>query len=190
MCSSDLSTVAESERILMGLKPYYEKFHGVKYQPSAITAAVELSARHITDRCLPDKAIDVIDEAGAIFVLSGDKRRKSVTRRDIEEVVARMARIPSSRVTSSDRDRLARLETELSGQVFGQDEAVQMLAKAIKRARAGLGNMERPVGSFLLTGPTGVGKTEVAKRLAECLSVNFVRFDSAEIGRASCRERV
>ena len=108
-------TVAESERILMGLKPYYEKFHGVKYQPSAITAAVELSARHITDRCLPDKAIDVIDEAGAIFVLSGDKRRKSVTRRDIEEVVARMARIPSSRVTSSDRDRLARLEMELGG---------------------------------------------------------------------------
>lgn len=173
-------TVAESERILMGLKPYYEKFHGVKYQPSAITAAVELSARHITDRCLPDKAIDVIDEAGAIFVLSGDKRRKSVTRRDIEEVVARMARIPSSRVTSSDRDRLARLEAELGGQVFGQDEAVQMLAKAIKRARAGLGNMERPVGSFLLTGPTGVGKTEVAKRLAECLSVNFVRFDMSE----------
>jgi ATP-dependent Clp protease ATP-binding subunit ClpA len=103
-------SVAESEKILMGLRPYYEEFHGVKYQPSAITAAVELSARHINDRCLPDKAIDVIDEAGAIFVLSGEKnRRKSVTRRDVEEVVARMARIPSSRVTASDRDRLANL---------------------------------------------------------------------------------
>lgn len=173
-------SVAESERILLGLKPYYEKFHGVKYQPSAIAAAVELSARHINDRCLPDKAIDVIDEAGAIFVLSGDKRRKSVTRRDIEEVVARMARIPSSRVTSSDRDRLAQLETDLGSQVFGQEEAVQALAKAIKRSRAGLGNMERPVGSFLLMGPTGVGKTEVAKQLATCLSVNFIRFDMSE----------
>jgi ATP-dependent Clp protease ATP-binding subunit ClpA len=174
-------TVAESEKILMGLRSYYEEFHGVKYQPSAITAAVELSARHINDRCLPDKAIDVIDEAGAIFVLSGEKnRRKSITRRDIEEVVARMARIPSSRVTSSDRDRLARLEEELGNQVFGQQEAVSMLAKAIKRSRAGLGNPERPLGSFLLTGPTGVGKTELAKQLAACLGVAFVRFDMSE----------
>ena len=174
-------TVAESEKILMGLRSYYEEFHGVKYQPSAITAAVELSARHINDRCLPDKAIDVIDEAGAIFVLSGEKnRRKSITRRDIEEVVARMARIPSSRVTSSDRDRLARLEEELGNLVFGQQEAVSMLAKAIKRSRAGLGNPERPLGSFLLTGPTGVGKTELAKQLAACLGVAFVRFDMSE----------
>jgi len=174
-------TVAESEKILMGLKPYYEEFHGVKYQPSAISAAVELSARHINDRYLPDKAIDVIDEAGAIFVLSGEKnRRKSVTRRDIEEVVARMARIPSSRVNASDRDRLARLEEDLGGQVFGQKEAVQMLAQAIKRSRAGLGNPERPLGSFLLTGPTGVGKTELAKQLASCLGVAFVRFDMSE----------
>jgi len=174
-------TVAESEKILMGLKPYYEEFHGVKYQPSAITAAVELSARHINDRCLPDKAIDVIDEAGAIFVLSGEKnRRKSVTRRDVEEVVARMARIPSSRVTSSDRDRLANLEKDLGGQVFGQKEAVEQLAQAIKRSRAGLGNAERPLGSFLLTGPTGVGKTELAKQLASCLGVAFVRFDMSE----------
>lgn len=174
-------TVAESEKILMGLRPYYEDFHGVKYQPSAIAAAVELSARHINDRCLPDKAIDVIDEAGAIFVLSGEKnRRKSITRRDIEEVVARMARIPSSRVTSSDRDRLARLEEDLGNQVFGQQEAVAMLAKAIKRSRAGLGNPERPLGSFLLTGPTGVGKTELARQLAACLGVAFVRFDMSE----------
>ena len=174
-------SVAESEKILMGLKPYYEEFHGVKYQPSAITAAVELSARHINDRCLPDKAIDVIDEAGAIFVLSGEKnRRKSVTRRDVEEVVARMARIPSSRVTSSDRDRLANLEKDLGGQVFGQKEAVEQLAQAIKRSRAGLGNAERPLGSFLLTGPTGVGKTELAKQLASCLGVAFVRFDMSE----------
>lgn len=174
-------SVAESEKILMGLKPYYEEFHGVKYQPSAITAAVELSARHINDRCLPDKAIDVIDEAGAIFVLSGEKnRRKSVTRRDVEEVVARMARIPSSRVTSSDRDRLANLEKDLGGQVFGQKEAVEQLAQAIKRSRAGLGNAERPLGSFLLTGPTGVGKTELAKQLAACLGVAFVRFDMSE----------
>ncbi len=165
----------------MGLKPHYESFHGVKYQPSAISAAVELSARHLNDRCLPDKAIDVIDEAGAIFVLSGEKgRRKSITRKDIEEVVARMARIPSSRVTASDRDRLARLEEDLGGQVFGQKEAVEILAKAIKRSRAGLGNAERPVGSFLLTGPTGVGKTELAKQLAACLGVAFVRFDMSE----------
>lgn len=174
-------SVAESEKILMGLKPYYEEFHGVKYQSSAIAAAVELSARHINDRCLPDKAIDVIDEAGAIFVLSGEKnRRKSVTRRDVEEVVARMARIPSSRVTSSDRDRLANLEKDLGGQVFGQKEAVEQLAQAIKRSRAGLGNAERPLGSFLLTGPTGVGKTELAKQLASCLGVAFVRFDMSE----------
>ena len=174
-------TVAESEKILMGLKPYYEEFHGVKYQPSAISAAVELSARHIGDRFPPDKAIDVIDEAGAIFVLSGEKnRRKSVTRRDIEEVVARMARIPSARVSSSDRERLASLEYELGSKVFGQKEAVEMLAQAIKRSRAGLGNAERPLGSFLLTGPTGVGKTEVAKQLALCLGVSFVRFDMSE----------
>ena len=174
-------TVAESEKILMGLRPYYEEFHGVKYQPSAIAAAVELSARHINDRYLPDKAIDVIDEAGAIFVLSGEKnRRKSVTRRDIEEVVARMARIPSSRVSSSDRERLAGLEYELGSRVFGQKEAVAMLAQAIKRSRAGLGNAERPLGSFLLTGPTGVGKTELAKQLANCLGVAFVRFDMSE----------
>jgi ATP-dependent Clp protease ATP-binding subunit ClpA len=174
-------TVAESEKILMGLRPYYEDFHGVKYQPSAISAAVELSARHINDRFLPDKAIDVIDEAGAIFVLSGDKkRRKSVTRRDIEEVVARMARIPSSRVSASDRDRLASLEYELGSKVFGQKEAVAMLAQAIKRSRAGLGNAERPLGSFLLSGPTGVGKTELAKQLASCLDVAFVRFDMSE----------
>ena len=174
-------TPAESEKILMGLKPHYEAFHGVKYQPSAIVAAVELSARHLNDRCLPDKAIDVIDEAGAIFVLSGEKnRRKSITRKDIEEVVARMARIPSSRVSSSDRDRLARLEEDLGGQVFGQKEAVEILAKAIKRSRAGLGNAERPVGSFLLTGPTGVGKTELARQLAQCLGVAFVRVDMSE----------
>jgi ATP-dependent Clp protease ATP-binding subunit ClpA len=174
-------SVAESEKILMGLRPYYEEFHGVKYQPSAISAAVELSARHINDRCLPDKAIDVIDEAGAIFVLSGEKnRRKSVTRRDVEEVVARMARIPSSRVTASDRDRLASLEHDLGSLVFGQKEAVEMLAQAIKRSRAGLGNPERPLGSFLLTGPTGVGKTELAKQLAGCLGVAFVRFDMSE----------
>jgi len=174
-------TVAESEKILMGLRPYYEDFHGVKYQSSAISAAVELSARHINDRFLPDKAIDVIDEAGAIFVLSGDKnRRKSVTRRDIEEVVARMARIPSSRVSASDRERLASLEYDLGSKVFGQKEAVQMLSQAIKRSRAGLGNTERPLGSFLLTGPTGVGKTELAKQLADCLGVAFVRFDMSE----------
>jgi len=174
-------SVAESEKILMGLRPYYEDFHGVKYQPSAIAAAVELSARHINDRFLPDKAIDVIDEAGAIFVLSGEKnRRKSVTRRDIEEVVARMARIPSSRVSASDRERLSSLEYELGSKVFGQKEAVAMLSQAIKRSRAGLGNAERPLGSFLLTGPTGVGKTELAKQLADCLGVTFVRFDMSE----------
>jgi ATP-dependent Clp protease ATP-binding subunit ClpA len=153
----------------------------VKYQPSAISAAVELSARHINDRFLPDKAIDVIDEAGAIFVLSGDKnRRKSVTRRDIEEVVARMARIPSSRVSASDRERLASLEFDLGSKVFGQKEAVAMLSQAIKRSRAGLGNAGAPPGFLSADRPHGRGQDRAGQAAGGLPGREFVRFDMSE----------
>jgi ATP-dependent Clp protease ATP-binding subunit ClpA len=172
-------SVADTEKILLGLRERYEAHHGVRYQPSAIRAAAELSARHITERFLPDKAIDVLDEAGAAFALSGGRRR-TVTRADVERIVARMARIPSERLESSDRERLARLDARLRQQVFGQDEAVDVVVQAIKRSRAGLGPQERPVGSFLCIGPTGVGKTELARRLAEALGVPLLRFDMSE----------
>ncbi|BDV00120.1 ATP-dependent Clp protease ATP-binding subunit ClpA [Thermodesulfomicrobium sp. WS] len=172
-------SVADTEKILLGLRERYEAHHGVRYQPSAIRAAAELSARHITERFLPDKAIDVLDEAGAAFALSGGRRR-TVTRADVERIVARMARIPSERLESSDRERLAHLDARLRQQVFGQDEAVDVVVQAIKRSRAGLGPQERPVGSFLCIGPTGVGKTELARRLAEALGVPLLRFDMSE----------
>ncbi|NCC24513.1 MAG: ATP-dependent Clp protease ATP-binding subunit ClpA [Deltaproteobacteria bacterium] len=170
---------SESVAILTGLKPHYEAFHGISYRPSAIQAAVELAARHLKDRYLPDKAIDVMDEAGAVFRLSG-KKKMSVTRRDVEEVVARMARIPSRNVSSSDRDRLATLNLDMKSVVFGQDPAVDMLVQAVKRSRAGLKEPGRPAGSFLLVGPTGVGKTEAARQLAACMGVDFIRFDMSE----------
>ena len=172
-------TVEESVEILMGLKPWYEEFHGVKYQPSAVRAAVELSARHINERYLPDKAIDLLDSSGAVVKL-GTGRKRTITRKDVEKVVARMARIPDRRISSSDKEQLRNLDKDLKKVIFGQDEAVEILSRAIKRSRAGLGAEQRPTGSFLLVGPTGVGKTELAKQLAETLSIAFIRFDMSE----------
>jgi len=171
----------ETVRILHGLKSYYEKHHGVRYAPLSLEAAVDLSIRHINDRFLPDKAIDVIDEAGAVFRLDAKGRKRNTIRPlEMERVVARMARIPETRVSSSDREQLQCLEAQLKQVVFGQDEAVESLAKAIKRSRAGLGPEGKPTGCFLFTGPTGVGKTELARQLAQVLNINFLRFDMSE----------
>jgi ATP-dependent Clp protease ATP-binding subunit ClpA len=174
-------SVEETYRILQGLRPYYEEHHGVKYTDGALRAAADLAGRYINDRYLPDKAIDVIDETGASLRLKKDRRiRRTVGIRDIETVVARIAKIPARSVTSTDQLRLQSLEEELKGTVFGQDQAIDMLVKAIKRSRAGLRIPEKPIGSFLLIGPTGVGKTEVAKQLAKILGNNFLRFDMSE----------
>ena len=174
-------SVEETVAILKGLKPHYEDFHGVNYTHFALKAAAELSERHITDRHLPDKAIDVMDEAGALYKLSTRQRKGDrIKVADIEKVVARMARIPARRLTVSDKLRLQNLEDELRSVVFGQDEAVDALARSIKRSRAGMRQPGRPVGSFLLTGPTGVGKTELARQLANTLGIGFQRFDMSE----------
>jgi ATP-dependent Clp protease ATP-binding subunit ClpA len=174
-------TVEETIAILKGLQPHYEEFHGVNYTHFALKAAAELSERHITDRFLPDKAIDVMDEAGALYKLSGRPRKGDrIKVADVEKVVARMARIPARRLTMSDRERLKSLEGDLKSVVFGQDDAVAALAKSIKRSRAGMRQAGRPVGSFLLTGPTGVGKTELARQLAQVLGIGFLRFDMSE----------
>ena len=172
-------TSEEAVKILQGLAPRYEEHHGVKYAPSALKAAVDLSVRHLTDRFLPDKAIDVLDEVGAAVRLGG-KKRKSVAVRDVESVVARMAGIPTLRATGAERVQLEGLEEDLRSVVFGQDPAVSTVVRAIKRARAGLGGTERPTGSFLFVGPTGVGKTELARQLAQSLEVPFFRFDMSE----------
>ena len=173
--------VDETIEILKGIKSYYEEHHGVTYTPQAITAAVELSAKHITNHYLPDKAIDVIDEAGSIFKVSpAYKNRKKITPHDIEKVVARIAKVPPRSVSSSDKLQLQNLEVELKKRVFGQDDAIRNLVTAIKRSRAGLSIPEKPIGSFLFIGPTGVGKTEVAKQLAAVLGVHFQRFDMSE----------
>ncbi|WP_028574088.1 ATP-dependent Clp protease ATP-binding subunit ClpA [Desulfonatronovibrio hydrogenovorans] len=173
--------IRESIDILKGLKPYYEEFHQVKYMPSAIEAAVDLSARFINDRFLPDKAIDVMDEAGSIHVLEGaSKGKKQVTPKDIEKVIASIARIPARQISASDKDRLLELDQELKKVIFGQDRAVEMLSKAIKRSRAGLREPNKPVGNFLMIGPTGVGKTELSKQLAQVLGIKFLRFDMSE----------
>ncbi|MFA6809869.1 MAG: ATP-dependent Clp protease ATP-binding subunit ClpA [Desulfoplanes sp.] len=172
-------SIEESVEILSGLRSHYEAFHGVKYRPSALRAAVELSARHINDRFLPDKAIDVMDEAGAVFRISGSKK-KSITQLDIEKVVARMAGIPSQSISSTDKDQLKNLADRIQSVIFGQDEAVQSLVRAIKRSRAGLGDLRKPSGCFLLVGPTGVGKTELSRQLAKAMGVEFVRFDMSE----------
>ncbi|MBW1679427.1 MAG: ATP-dependent Clp protease ATP-binding subunit ClpA [Deltaproteobacteria bacterium] len=174
-------TVSETIEILKGLKSHYETHHGVKYTPSAIKAAVDLATKHINDRYLPDKAIDVIDEAGAIFKVSpAHNRRMNITPRDIEKVVARMAKVPLRSVSSSDKLQLQNLGGDLKSKVFGQDEAIKNLVTAIKRSRAGLRIPDQPIGSFLFIGPTGVGKTEVVKQLASVLGVNFLRFDMSE----------
>jgi len=174
-------SVSETIEILKGLKTYYETHHRVTYTPGAIKAAAELAAKHINDRYLPDKAIDVIDEAGAIIKVSpAYKHRKNITTADIEKVVARIAKVPLRSVSSSDKLQIQNLEKELKEKVFGQDEAIHNLVKAIKRSRAGLRIPDKPIGSFLFIGPTGVGKTEVAKQMATVLGVNFLRFDMSE----------
>jgi ATP-dependent Clp protease ATP-binding subunit ClpA len=170
----------EAIRILQGLAPKYEEHHGVRYTQPAIRGCVELAVRHLSDRFLPDKAIDVLDETGAAVRLRPGPRRKTVSLRDVEEVVARMANIPAVRAQGSERDRLEQLEQELKKVVFGQDAAISSVVRAVKRGRAGLGGRDRPIGSFLFTGPTGVGKTELSKQLARVLGVPFLRFDMSE----------
>ncbi|MEY4591247.1 MAG: ATP-dependent Clp protease ATP-binding subunit ClpA [Pseudomonadota bacterium] len=174
-------SVTEAVDILKGLKSRFESHHGIKYSSAAITSAVELSARYITDRHLPDKAIDVIDEAGAAQrILPKSRQKKIIGKQDIEEIVARIARIPSQHVSTDDRTALRTLERDLKSVVFGQEKAIDALARSIKMARSGLGNPGKPIGAFLFTGPTGVGKTEVAKQLAFCLGIELLRFDMSE----------
>ncbi|MBK7995690.1 MAG: ATP-dependent Clp protease ATP-binding subunit ClpA [Blastocatellia bacterium] len=174
-------TLSETIEILQGLKTYYENHHEVSYTDEAIKSAVELSAKYINDRCLPDKAIDVIDEAGAaVKLLEIDKRPKHIDTDQIELVVARMAKIPPKTVSVSDKERLQSLEKDLKEVIFGQDPAIHQVARTIKLSRAGLGNPDKPIGSFLFAGPTGVGKTELAKQLALALGVEFLRFDMSE----------
>jgi ATP-dependent Clp protease ATP-binding subunit ClpA len=171
----------EAFKILEGLKPHYEKHHGVHYSTAAIRSAVQLSAKHINDRRLPDKAIDVIDEVGAaVKILPVEKRKKTISPRDIEKIVAKIAKIPPRSVSTSDKDQLQNLERDLKLVVFGQDTAIAMLASTIKLSRSGLGHPEKPIGCFLFAGPTGVGKTEVAKQLAHTMGIEFIRFDMSE----------
>ena len=174
-------TVDDSVKILKGLKPYFEDHHRVKYTADAIKTAVELSARYINDRKLPDKAIDVIDEAGAAqHLVAESKRRKTIGVKEIENVVAKIARIPPKNVTKDDAEVLKDLEASLKRVVFGQDKAIEALSSAIKLARAGLREPEKPIGNYLFAGPTGVGKTEVARQLADTLGVELLRFDMSE----------
>ena len=172
--------VTETVRILKGLRSRYEDLHGIVYTDPALKSAVELSAKFLNDRFLPDKAIDVIDEAGAFVRLSGATNRKKINPTDIEKIVAKMARIPTQNVSTSDRAKLESLEKGLQQVVFGQDDAIKALVTSIKRSRAGLGIPERPVGCFLFTGPTGVGKTEVSRQVAMILGVEFMRYDMSE----------
>src|SRR6478609_5708170 len=174
-------TLEDSVKILRGLKTNYEKHHKVRYTDEAIRTAVELAAKYINDRKLPDKAIDVIDEVGASrMLLPENKRRKVVTVKDVEEVVAKIARIPAKSVSRDDKKSLMNLERDLKTMVFGQDAAITALSSSIKLARAGLRDAEKPIGSYLFSGPTGVGKTEVAKQLAASLGVELLRFDMSE----------
>ncbi|MBF0463063.1 MAG: ATP-dependent Clp protease ATP-binding subunit ClpA [Magnetococcales bacterium] len=184
-------SLVDTIAILQGLKGRYEEHHGVLYTPAALTTAAELSARHITDRKHPDSAIDVIDEAGAAMrLLPAGVRTSSIDVQEIEGVIARMARIPSHSVSQDDRTVLQHLEGNLRLSLFGQDEAVERVCKAIRIARAGLGNPEKPVGSFLLSGPTGVGKTELARLLAKELGVELLRFDMSEYMEAHTVSRL
>ena len=174
-------TVQQTVDILKGLKSRFEEHHHVKYAAAALQAAAELSAKYISDRHLPDKAIDVIDEAGAAQrILSPSKRKKTIGKGEIEEIVAKIARIPPANVSSDDRGKLATLERDLKAVVFGQDKALEALSSAVKMSRAGLGKTDKPIGSFLFSGPTGVGKTEAAKQLAYILGIELIRFDMSE----------
>ncbi len=174
-------SVEETVSILKGLKSRFEQHHGVKYSATALSSAAELSARYINDRHLPDKAIDVIDEAGAAQrVLPKSKQKKVIGKTEIEEIVAKIARVPSQHVSNDDRSALRNLDRDLKNMVFGQDKAIDALATAIKMSRSGLGNPNKPIGSFLFSGPTGVGKTEVARQLAYCMGIELIRFDMSE----------
>ncbi len=174
-------SIEETVEILKGLKTRFEAHHGVKYTSTALTTAAELSARHINDRHLPDKAIDVIDEAGAAQrIQPKSKQKKIIGKAEIEDIIAKIARIPPRSVSADDRGALAKLGRDLKAVVFGQDKAIDALANAIKMARSGLGNPQKPIGSFLFSGPTGVGKTEVARQLAYCLGIELIRFDMSE----------
>ncbi|EOA04915.1 ATP-dependent Clp protease ATP-binding subunit ClpA [Herbaspirillum sp. BH-1] len=174
-------TVEQTVQILRGLKSKFEEHHGVKYSASALTSAAELAARFINDRHLPDKAIDVIDEAGAAQrILPKSKQKKTIGKPEIEEIISKIARIPPQSVNQDDRAKLQTIDRDLKNVVFGQDPAIEALSSAIKMARAGLGKTDKPIGSFLFSGPTGVGKTEVAKQLAFILGIELVRFDMSE----------
>ena len=174
-------TIEDTVKILKGLRDAFEQHHKVKYTPEAIKAAVELSARYINDRKLPDKAIDVIDEVGAMQMLvPANKRKKSITAKEIEQVIATMARIPPKSVSTDDKKTLETLEGDLKRVVFGQDTAIEVLSSAIKLSRAGLRDPDKPIGNYLFSGPTGVGKTEVARQLASLLGIPLQRFDMSE----------
>jgi ATP-dependent Clp protease ATP-binding subunit ClpA len=174
-------SVDETVEILKGLKTRFEAHHSVKYTANALTTAAELSARYINDRHLPDKAIDVIDEAGAAQRIAPKaKQKKIIGKSEIEEIIAKIARIPPRSVSTDDRSALANLDRDLKAVVFGQDQAIDALASAIKMARSGLGNPQKPIGCFLFSGPTGVGKTEVARQLAYCMGIELIRFDMSE----------
>jgi ATP-dependent Clp protease ATP-binding subunit ClpA len=174
-------TVDDTVAILRGLKSRFEDHHGVRYTAAALTTAAQLSARYISDRHLPDKAIDVIDEAGAAQrIQPKTKQKKIITPKEIEEIIAKIARIPAKTVSVDDRESLQRLDRDLKAVVFGQDKAIDALASAIKMSRSGLGNPQKPIGSFLFSGPTGVGKTEVARQLAYTLGIELIRFDMSE----------
>jgi len=174
-------SIQETVEILRGLKSRFESHHGVKYTANALTTAAELSARYINDRHLPDKAIDVIDEAGALQrILPKSKQKKVIGKPEIEEIVSKIARVPARNVSNDDRSALKNLDRDLKSTVFGQDKAIDALASAIKMARSGLGNPSKPVGCFLFSGPTGVGKTEVARQLAFIMGVELIRFDMSE----------
>ncbi|MBF0468706.1 MAG: ATP-dependent Clp protease ATP-binding subunit ClpA [Desulfamplus sp.] len=173
-------SVEDTIEILKGLKSCYEEHHQLNYTQESLEAAAKLSAKHINDRYLPDKAIDVIDETGSLIRLSGDSRRKNVLAGDIEKTVAKMAKIPATTINATDKTNLESLEKKLSQVIFGQDSSISTLSTCIKRSRAGLSAPGRPIGSFLFTGPTGVGKTEVAKQLALNMGVKFLRFDMSE----------
>ncbi|HEU0070098.1 MAG TPA: ATP-dependent Clp protease ATP-binding subunit ClpA [Alphaproteobacteria bacterium] len=174
-------SIPDAIKILKGLKPYYEKHHNVRYTDDAIVSAVNLSARYINDRKLPDKAIDVIDEVGAAQMLVPEgKRKKVIAVKDVEAVVAKIARIPPKTVTNSDKEGLRNLDRDLKGVVFGQDKAIEALASSIKLSRAGLREGDKPIGSYLFSGPTGVGKTEVARQLSRIMGIELIRFDMSE----------
>ncbi len=174
-------TIEQTVEILKGLKSRFEEHHNVKYAVAALQAAAELSAKYINDRHLPDKAIDVIDEAGAAQrILPVSKRKKTITKTEVEEIVAKIARIPPANVSNDDRGKLKTLERDLKNVVFGQDKALDVLASAVKMARSGLGKGDKPIGAFLFSGPTGVGKTEAAKQLAYIMGIDLIRFDMSE----------